>query len=260
MTADAADLLRGEPAERLAAMTALLASGRPATAAEREALLANLDDAGKRVQRAAAETLTGLVDRNPEIAGRLAALLSAASERQRWGAVYALSRLGPLPLDALDTLIDVIGCDDGDRRWAAAELLLRMAVDHASPVIPRLLAAARQGVAEARKMALYCLRDLGVREACAVAEEALRHEDLGVRLAALSAVSRLTDDRAGSARGVARLIDDPDARMRRAAAATLGTLGVTTPDVVDALRRALASDDASLRRAATQALARLNPP
>jgi len=56
------------------------------------------------------------------------------------------------------------------------------------------------------------------------------------------------------------LASDPDAGVRRAAAATLGKLGTTTPEALAALRTAARADDGSLARAATSALRILLPP
>ena len=36
---------------------------------------------------------------------------------------YGLSRLGPAPPESLPTVLDALGSDDGDVRWAAAAIL-----------------------------------------------------------------------------------------------------------------------------------------
>ena len=165
-----------------------------------------------------------------------------------------MSLIGPLPAAAAASLIDALGVDDGDIRWAAAERLKQLAARESRLVIPELLRLAADGSAEQRKMALYCLRDLDVGEAVEVAQSALRADDVGVRLAALSAFARLADERAAAAEKIVALLKDADDRVRRAAAATLGTLGSRAPVVISALQQICSAEDPSLRRAAERSL------
>ena len=161
-----------------------------------------------------------------------------------------------LPLEALPVLLDVMGLDDGDLRWAAAELVKQLAAADRDAVCAHLLAAARDPGPK-RKMALYCLRDLDVVEASDIAVAALADEHVDTRLAALALLAKVSRDHAAAARRIAELIADADPRMQRAAAGTLGRLGVRDDHVVRALRRAEASADPSLRRAATRSLREL---
>jgi HEAT repeat protein len=70
-------------------------------------------------------------------------------------------------------------------------------------------------------------------------------------------LAKVSRERGAAARRIAELIDDADPRMQRAAAGTLGSLGRRDEYVVRALRRAQASADPSLRRAATRSLREL---
>src|SRR5947199_72684 len=110
-----------------------------------------------------------------------------------------------------------------------------------------------------RKMALYCIRDLGApsTDAEGVAAAALGDPDVGVRLAALSTLPAVAVDRVTASRRLLSLLEDPDGGVRRAAAVALGELGTNSEEVVAALRAAAASEDASLKRAAERALRRL---
>jgi HEAT repeat protein len=251
-------LLEGSPEARVAAMAALAGRDAPPRAAELDALRDCLGDARKLVQRRAAEAFAALAARGVEVRELLRATLAAPELRQRWGAAYALARAGALSGEALPTLLAVIAVDDGDLRWAAAELLKQLARTDCDAVAAALIAAARRPGA-ARKMALYCLRDLAVAEAHDAAIDALADAHLETRLAALAVLAKVHRDAGATAARVAALIDDPDPRMRRTAAATLGDLGVRSADVLEALRRAAASDDESLCRAAQRSLARLSP-
>jgi HEAT repeat protein len=181
--------------------------------------------------------------------------LADAAPRRRWGATYARALLGSLPPACLPILLDALGDADGDLRWASAAIL------RAQPGLSGLPAALRGALGSGnplqRKMALYCLRDLGVRDAGLEPRlvAALDDPDTGVRLAAMSALVGLVTDRPGAARGLVRRLDDADAGVRRAAAAALGRLGVDDAPTRAALDRACGAGDPALTRAATRALA-----
>jgi hypothetical protein len=168
-----------------------------------------------------------------------------------------LSLLRRLPFDALPTLLEVVGLDDGDLRWAASELIKQLAAVDRERVVAALLVAARDPAAQ-RKMALYCLRDLGVAEASDIALDALADPHRETRLAAVALLAKVHPDTSAAARRIAALVDDADPHMQRVAAATLGSLGVSLPEVRAALDRAEASGDDSLRRAARRSRALLD--
>src|SRR5262249_54723362 len=158
----------------------------------------------------------------------------------RWGAAYALCAATGPRREALDTLFETLAIDDGDLRWAALDLVIRMAERDRAAIVERLIEVAETGAAAARKRALYGLRGLeaGERRAVAAAENALAGSDIELRLAALSAYARLSSDPSAAASRVASLVADGDERMRRAAAATLGAFGVRSPEVLSVLRKA----------------------
>lgn len=251
------DALRtGSTEGRADAVAALAARSNEPSAAELDALRDCLGDSHKLVQRRAAEAFAELVRRGVNIGDRLAGALDVDDLRLRWGAVYALSRIGPLTLKALPTLLDVIGLDDGDMRWAASELIKGLADSARPTVVDRLLeAAATPG--PRRKMALYCLRDLQVPQAADLVGAALADTHLETRLAALALLAKVHADPAAAAAIIRPLIDDADPRMQRAAAATLGNLGVSSPEILAALNRVADSKDQALRRAAERSLRRL---
>lgn len=214
-------------------------------------------------QRRAAEALGALAAASPPLQRALRRALDAADPRLRWGAAFALGRgLAPGP-ELWPAALETLTLDDGDQRWAAAELACAIARRH-----PEVHAAIRAelGAASAtrRKMCLYCLRDLGDREAPALAATLLADPDAGVRLAALALVARVepASATAGKLAGaIAALLEgDADPGVRRAAAATLGKLGTPAALVLAALRAAAASADPSLARAARGSLALLGAP
>ena len=246
-------LLGGTPTERLGAIAALMQRGAPPTDAELDALFACLADGRKDIQRRAAEAIAATAAVRSDVQARLHSLLGASEVRYRWGAVYAFSLLGSVPPSALPTLLELFGSHDGDLRWAAADLLKRLAQRDRGVVVDALLGLA-SAPGPQRKMALYALRDLDVAGSYDVAIAALSDAEIGNRLAALAVIAKVHPSPAVAARCMAALLDDGDLRMQRAAAGTLSMLGAGDDDVVEALRRAGASPDASLRRAAARSL------
>lgn len=245
-----------DPQRRVEALVAIAAAAA-ATPGEIEAMTICLGAAEKIVQRRAAEAFAQLHRAGVAVERPLLLTLRSQELRRRWGAAFALSLIMPLPAEARGVLLESIGLDDGDVRWAAADLLAKMpASDTDGGDVLELLAA---GNVNQRKMAAYCLR---VRNEPSASSQvaltaALADPSSGVRLAALAALSRLAVDRSSAAPAVAALLDDANPGVRRAAAAALGDLGELRADVLDVLRRAETSDDESLRRAAARSLAKL---
>ena len=239
----------------------------PAFALSEPALDALVECVGanrKAIQRRAAEALAALALHDARIIEKLRAALSHADSRARWGAAYALGLValeGAFDLAAMPALIEAISSSDGDVRWAAAELIVRLAKSHRDAVSNRLIELTRAGNLNARKMALYCLRDVGGprEDLLAVAESCSGDHPSLLKMAALSLIPRIENpgERATNL-AIHLLEDDPDAGVRRCAAVALGHLANRSPRVTEALVRAAKADgDLSMQRAAQGALARL---
>jgi HEAT repeat protein len=245
-----------DPSECLAAIDTAVAQAS-ATADVLRALAECLGSRHKLIQRRAAQAFASLSASGVAVRDVLLATLLSRAQQQRWGAAYALSLLSAPPWEALPVLLECLGIDDGDVRWAAADILVRMRVE--GDALDELRVLSSTGTAVQRKMAAYCLRDLGTRlpavEQTLLA--AVEDADPGVRMAAMSALARLSSDRVAVAQRLVRLLGDPDPGVRRAAAATLGAVGQRSDTVLTALRAAAASPDRSLRRAAERSLRRL---
>jgi HEAT repeat protein len=249
--------LRAATVEERRAAVAELVAGGDASEEELAALTDCLGHARKAVQRPAAEAFAALAARGVAVRDRLLATLAAPEARRRWGAAFALSLLGPVPAAALPVLVETLGSDDGDLRWAAARILPRAAERDATVALLRALV--RTGNAPQRKMALYCLRDLDAREPAIEEEMLARLEDpdRDVRLAAIGALARVAVDRQRVARRLADVLVGDEPPVRRAAAAALGAVGSADPPIVAGLHAAAAGSDPALRRAAERALAAL---
>ena len=245
--------LLGDVEERLAAIAELAAAAGGAEPAELEALAGCLGAERKVVQRRAAEAFAALAGRGVSVRERLVSVLTAGAPRARFGAAYALATMDDPPPETLPVLLAALGDADGDLRWAAADLLVHVPFA-GLPESLRELAAT--GGAAQRKMALYCLRDLGAASPAAeqVALAALDDADAGVRLAAMAALPRLAGDRAAAVERLLVVLASDEPPLRRAAAAALGALATPTPAALRALDDAAAGDDPGLRRAAEGAL------
>lgn len=260
--ATTAELAAGETDTRLSAIMRICGNpAAPLSEAALDALVQCLGGPSKSEQRRAADALAGAAVHDPRIVAKLRGALGGPGPRARWGAAYALGLIGDaLDLRAMPALLEALSNRDGDVRLAAAELVVRLGRNDPDAVGTGLFALARGGDLNARKMALYCLRDLGARgeEILALAEACCQDHHSLLKLAALSLVSRLRDggDRAAS---IARrlLESDPDAGVRRSAAVALGHIGNRSGDVIDALRRAANDADGFLKRCAEGALRRL---
>lgn len=247
-------LRSADTAECLGAMAEVIDPGGCADAEVLEALAACLGDARKIIQRRAAETFAALGAQGTSVREVLLRTLESDVTRQRWGAAYALSLLGDAPPVTLPTLLQALGSDDGDVRWAAGNILARLRGD--TVLVDALQQLLGTGNSAQRKMAAYCLRDLDARSPAVERAlfAALHDPDTNVRLAIIAAIGRLAIDRATAAQGLIDLLGDPDARVHRVAAAVLGLLGERSDAVHAALKIASQSADASLARAAERSL------
>src|SRR5262249_44062324 len=196
----------------------------------------------KTVRRRAADALAALARRNPAIVGAIRPALRSANHRIRFGAAYALGAIGgeALTLDTAAALCEALGSSDGDLRWAAAELMVRLGRAHPKEIREELLALASSANPAAPKTALSCLRcrgagGSGVLQAGAAA---VRDRDAHVRLAALALLSgSFADDQAAAQLMLERLESDREVGVRRAAAVALGNLPPGTAVATEALRR-----------------------
>src|SRR5215475_13160216 len=185
-----------EAAHELEATESLLADHDALLREEQvAALLRFLGADRKAVRRRAAEALATAARRDAEIAGRVRARLRDSDPAVRFGAAYALVATGdgPLGIAAAPALYEALGDPDGDIRWAASEAIVRLGRLNSAEIGNGLIELALDQNSRARKMALYCIRDLGLAgdPVLAVAANASRSDDTHLRLAAISVLARL---------------------------------------------------------------------
>ncbi len=231
-----------------------------------EKLMRELGDARKSAQRKAIDELVAIAaSGNPVVTEKLRESIASADRRVRWAGAYALCQIGAgaFAMDCAEVLCEAMSDEDGDIRWAATELMVRLGRENLAPISARLLklAADPDSDRNARKMALYCIRDLDITgpELIATAEHAVHDSDVHVRLAVLAVLSGMRDGPEAATRiMLVCLKSDPDAGVRRAAASALGNIQSTTAEATAALASAAADrSDESLAKAARGALDRL---
>ena len=182
-----------------------------------EPLLDALEEPDKGVVRRAVEGLVALAAGEPRVAEALARRLQANS---RWPVAYALGQITRPSAACLEVLVRGLGSGDQDVRWAT-QLLITDRGKRFPEVGSRLEALLGDGSPTQRRMAVYCLRDIGAAGAGlpAVFLEALRDPEPLVRVAVITSLAKAPAAGAGvldALRGAAA--DDPDTRVRNAAA------------------------------------------
>jgi len=251
-----------DPEIRLGAIAEVAANSHALNDGALDALIACLGANRKIVQRRASEALAGLTANNTGIVEKLRTALGHSDARMRWGVAYALGLIDDaLDLRAMPALLEALASSDGDVRWAAAELVVRLGKTHREAVGAQLLTLARDGNLNARKMALYGLRDVGGAsdQLLDAAEHCCAQNHSLLKMAALSLISHISAGQRASALAIRLLQDDPDEGVRRCAAVALGHIGDRSPQVKQALVEAASIDgDIYLKRAAQAALARLD--
>ena len=191
-----------------------------------EPLLDALEETDKGVVRGAVEELVALAAAEPGVAEALARRLQAAP---RWPVAYALGQITRPSPACLEVLVRGLGSGDQDVRWATQLLVTDLGKRYAE-VGSRLEALLGDGSATQRRMAVYCLRDIGAAGA-------------GLPAALLEA------------------LHDPEPLVRVAVATSLAKAPAAGSDALDALRSAAAEDpDVRVRNAAAFAVKRLAGP
>lgn len=230
------------------------------------AMFADLRAQDKDIQADAARRLADAARADVQITDRLLQVLAGPRPRARWGAAYALALSGTAPeLRWQPALIEALATEDGDVRWAAADLLIALGREYPAPVEHTLLALLADPAPNRRKMALYCIRDLGLCDGALVRalRAAVKDHSTQVRLAALAALKRMLAGAQPAAREhreameqlvLELLAGDPEPAVRRTAAALLAALEQPSGRVQTALRATAGAADPALRKIAARAL------
>jgi len=191
-------------------------------------LIESLAHSDRAVVRKAIDSLVTIGHERPEVRESLNRLLQEVSSEKRWPVAYTLGQLSQPSSSCLDTLMEALGSEDPDIRWATLQLLIRLGKNDRR-ILPLISDLLNSGSPTQRRMAVYCLRDLGLEDR-SVQLQCLGDTDPLVRVAvvvALSKQSRLSEDVLSV---LVRLnVNDTDSRVRNAAGFVLERLGIS-PD------------------------------
>ncbi len=193
-----------------------------------ERLIDLLTDSDKEIRRRAAGALVTAA-RSKRYCPVLRDALDDTDPDRRWGACFALNLAGESSSRIFQVAVDSLAHQDRDVCWAATHVVVQ-ACRNDSARSGVLLGLVSSGKPEVRKMALYCLRELGSASMSLFAG-ALTDEHTAVRLAALAGLFRLSRQSMSSpvdADVIARVRDclenDSNEGVRRASAAVLGRI------------------------------------
>lgn len=224
------------------------------------ALIKSLSHPDKKVIREGADALISIAAFTPQLAERLRRLLDEAPVEKRWPIAYVLAHIAPLSASCLDVLKDTLESSDPDIRWAAALLLVRLAKNSSPDVVVHLAALVNSGRPTQRRMAVYCLRDIGAQDSASrrALLDAMGDPEPLVRVAAVTSLKALPEIGAAALDRLLRLfLADPDSRVRVSAALSLGHLAAPTEEIRAVLKDASLDPDSRLSKAARVALALL---
>jgi len=191
-------------------------------------LIESLAHSDRAVVRTAIDSLVTLGHERPAVRESLNSLLQEVSPKKRWPVAYTLGQLSQPSSSCLDTLREALGSEDPDIRWATLQLLIRLGKNdkRIPPIVSDLL---NSGSPTQRRMAVYCLRDLGIKES-SLQLQCLGDTDPLVRVAAVTTLSKLSHLSEDVLSVLVRLnSNDTDSRVRSAAGFVLERLGIS-PD------------------------------
>ena len=224
------------------------------------ALIKSLNHRDKKVIRQAADGLISMAGAMPQVVESLRAVLEKSPVEKRWPIAYVLAHVSPLSTPCLDVLMDALDIGDPDIRWAVALLLVRLAKKSAPGVITHLVDLVKSGRPTQRRMAVYCLRDIGAQDPLSrqALLDALSDPDPLVRVATVTSLKALPEIGRDALGRLLQLVSkDADSRVRASAAFALAHLGAPTDEVLQTLKDASRSPDPNLIKAARAALALL---
>ena len=191
-------------------------------------LIESLAHSDRAVVRTAIDSLVTIGHERPEVRESLNRLLQEVASEKRWPVAYTLGQLSQPSSSCLDTLMEALGSDDPDIRWATLQLLIRLGKND-KRILPLVSDLLNSESPTQRRMAVYCLRDLGLEDR-SVQLQCLGDTDPLVRVAAVTALSKQSQLSEDVLSVLVRLnSNDTDSRVRNAAGFVLERLGIS-PD------------------------------
>ena len=219
-------------------------------------LMAALDHSDKPTIRAAVDQLITLAETSADLQDLLGRRLDEPEHRNYWPAAYILGHQRQPSGVVIRTLLRALDHREPDIRWTNGLLLVRIA-QREPAVVPLLIDLCETGSANQKRMALYCLRDLGLSdsESRAAMLTALDDKEPTVRVAAVTSLKARTDlDGAVRQKLLDAYLNDADDRVKNVVAVTLASVG--SPDVkfLSLLEEASKSGNSQIKKSAAAAL------
>jgi HEAT repeat protein len=222
-------------------------------------LLADLDSSDKRRIRAAVDALSVRACESPELRKKLEEELQNQARKNRWPVAYVLASAGEPSLRTLEVLFETLADPDSDIRWAVLLLIVRLGKN--DDRVPSLLAqVVENGHPTQRRMAQYCIRDLGLATEFVIPTvlKGLDDPEPLVRVAAIIALKKRPElPEAATGRVVNLFLKDADPRVRSTAAVVLADLKIDSEEFLAGLEVARRSENPQIKKAANAALALL---
>jgi HEAT repeat protein len=187
----------------------------------------------------------------------LAAGISAQDAQARRAAIEVLETFGPAAAPAATALVNALADTDPFVRWSAARTLGKISPVAAETAVPGLARLLADADLDLRLAAATALEHYGSMAKAAVPDliRALSATDAPVRLAAVRTLRAIgAPDASPAVSALSTLMADPDARVRKSAAETLGKLGPAARDAVEALRQGMQDSDPAVKKASGEAL------
>lgn len=219
-------------------------------------LIAALDHPDKPTIRAAVDKLVALAEHSEATKQALAHRLNQAGHLNYWPVAYILGHQAPPSGAVIRTLLTALDHREPDIRWAIGLLLVRIAKKE-DGVVPLLMELCEIGSANQKRMALYCLRDLSLRDhqSRIAILQAVEDQDPTVRVAAVTSLKTRADvDDAVRQKLLATYLQDADDRVKNAVAVTLASLGSPDQEFLRALNEASKRGNGQIKKSADAAL------
>ena len=184
-------------------------------------LLDALQGTDKATVRRAVEGLVALAAEEPDV-GRMLDVRFRISPL--WTIAYTLGQIARPHAPCLEVLVRGLGSGDQDIRWATQLLLADLGASYPE-VMLRLKTLVHEGSSTQRRMAVYCLRDIGAAGVASLLLGSIEDPEPLVRVAvvtSLTKVSEVDSEELVALRKAAA--EDADVRVRNAAAFALKSL------------------------------------
>jgi HEAT repeat protein len=224
-------------------------------------LMKSLEKTDAKNRPLVVKTLGLLASKSRDLIPAIQKLLEDADGRLREAAADALGGIDPKVKEAAPALQKSLGDDEAGVRLAAARALFSIQGIEAAMVIPVMTRALKDDDPDMRRDAAALIGDFGAaaKDSVPALIASLKDPDGGVRSAAAWAIARITGGQA-TQKAIDVMIaalKDKEPRARQDAARLLGDVGPDARSAIPALNEAMEDPNDEVRKAATDALGKV---